>query len=761
MGDISLILSKIDGQIKREKKERKAAWSLVNQERIKETRQYYKRKILVTTKSDNQKPFVGVDGEGAGNGIDHIYWLLRVGDHALWHEDGSELQSIEILKWLADLGAAGINERFIPVSYFFDYDTTMILRHLPVKNLNELMYSAPICVRNSCRHNKLEHLAGYKNCSVEGCECFTYLRGGESTIFLDNTPNDNYIRVKVQHRQLKVAWAHSSFFTVTDVADFFQTSFVKTLEKWQRGEDNEPDICTDEELDRIRVNKDRRSSFEIGFDIETFEYNEMECKLLTEIMSRFRKMCYNYGIYPDMWTGPGRLAEDLFKTEKVPPRSNVDIPPFIEKLSDIAYFGGRAEGIHFGLHKNVISYDIASAYPHAYTKLPCLIKGHGSWEEVDFEEVVKNNLEHTIIVGRFSVITLPFMTDNPLICGLPMRDKKGAITFPTDAYGAWWYPEVKETINLYNIEGIEYKYDVEKCFTWRQTCSEVPGNFTRKWFGIRLRAGKSTRGIPIKLALNSLYGKAAQKVGAAKWGNVVWAGLLTAYTRARLLEATCRIGSANIISYQTDGLFCTMDVLESVPSGTDVKLGDWEKEEYEELFLIQSGVYSVIDSSGDRKNKTRGMRAYEFSAAYDDIKASWDNEGWSGKFELPKRNTFVTIKLGLMWNKPELIGTWVDENRSISFKSNLDKRDVWDTFGNMSKDGRTYAPGILHRMINKLEYGPHPFNEIYAKAGLPEINNCFSYGYSRELATKLNAEMRKAEMQYSYVDTSEPYLTEE
>ena len=758
VADLNLLWAKLDQKRTQDKKEYRKKWLEENSDRIKQKRKLYQRAYTMRKYQTDLKPFIGVDGEGAGEGLTHIYWLLRVGEHALWYEDGRELQSIEILKWLADLGMAGINEKFIPVSFFFDYDTTMILRHLPRRNLEELMYDKPVCVRSNCKHPKAWHMSGYKNCVNPECKCGMYLRGGETTIFLDNQVNDNYIRVRVQHRQLKVAWANSPFFTITDVADLFQTSFVKTLEKWQKGEDGEEDLCSDEVLERIRVNKERRSSFKIGFDIETFDYNKLECELLEKLMTRFRAMCYEHGIYPDMWTGPGRLAEDLFKTENVPPRVALDIPPIINTLGDIAYFGGRAEGIHFGEHKNVISYDIASAYPHAYTKLPCLLKEHGSWEQVSFEEVEKKNLEHTLIVGQFKVIVDP-LEEPPLICGLPMRDKRGNITFPTEAYGAWWYPEVRETIKLYKKEGIKYVSEIEACFTWRQKCEDIPGNFTEKWFDKRVLVGKSTRGIPIKLTLNSLYGKAAQKVGAAKWGNTVWAGLLTAYTRARLLAATIDIGSRNIISYQTDGIFCTNDAL--VYSRDHVRLGEWEREEYQELFLIQSGVYSAVDKNGKRLNKTRGMRAFEFEASYEEIKAAWYKDRWFGSFELPDRNTFVTVKLGLSWNKPELIGTWIQSKRKLSFKSNIDKREVWDRYGNPTIDGTTFAPGPIHRIQNKIQYGPHPFNGKFSDARLPPINDKFSYPYNRDLAIKLNEENRNKTTKYSYIAPDEPYIIEE
>jgi DNA polymerase type B, organellar and viral len=703
------------------------------------------------------RPFIGVDGEGAGNGLDHIYWLLRVGDMALWHEDGSELGSIEILKWLADLGAQGYGEKFIPVAYFFDYDTTMILRHLPEKNLKELMYDSPVCVRKSCKHHKNSHVKGYRNCFSSSCKCGQYLRGGQTTVFLGSSPD--YIRISVQHRQLKVGWNNKPYFTITDVADLFQTSFLKTLGKWQHVEGAE-DLLTDEEMETIRVNKDRRGDFQIGFDLETFDYNALECKLLAELMARFRSMCYANGIYPDMWTGPGRLAEDIFKSENVPQRTELDIPAIIEQLGDFAYYGGRMEGIHFGAHKDVIAYDIASAYPHAYTMLPCLLSGHGSWEEIDFDEVVAENLQNTLVVGSFEVNNTG-MGGHPRICGLPMRDKRGGITFPTFSYGVWWWPEVREAIALYKKENVDYTRTIDACFTWRQTCSDSPGSFTSSWFQKRIQVGKSTRGIPIKLALNSLYGKAAQRVGAAKWADVVWAGLLTSITRARLLEATNILHTKNIISYQTDGIFCR-------GGGNDLRtgaeLGDWEVERYPELFLIQSGVYSAVDENGVRSNKTRGMRDFEFRAAYDDIVRTWEDKKWTGAFDLPQRNAFVTIKLGLMWGKPHLIGTWCKQDRSLSFFANSDKREIWElnSVGEEfeTTDGTTYAPGLLHRLMKKLEYGPHPFNDRWKEVGQEERFG-FTYPYSREISMRLSDERKEAEVSYSFITPDEPYVLEE
>lgn len=576
-------------------------------------------------------------------------------------------------------------------------------------------------------------------------------------------------------RQFKVKWFGKQFLTITDVADFFQSSFLKTLEKWQ--------IATPEEFERIRVNKERRAYFEYGYDQETFEYNQLECDLLAKLMEEFRAMCFSQGLHPDMWTGPGRLAECVFELENVPKRVDLDIPPMIEDLCNYAYYGGRAEGICYGEMNHILSLDIASAYPHAYTKLPCLLKGHGKWEEVSFEEVQDGNLEHTLVVGSFRVRDYPGIK-HPRICGLPMRDKTGNICFPTHANGCWWYPEVRETLKLYAEEKIRHEIKIDACFTWRQSCNEVPGGFTERWYRKRLAVGKSTRGIPTKLCLNSLYGKAAQRVGSPKWANAVWAGLLTSYTRARLLEATNALGSSNIISFQTDGIFVrdTPSVQEALGklniwSGNpdEPELGSWELEEFESLFMIQSGVYSVtkITDDGEQKvvNKTRGMRDYEFEAALPEIRKAWEEHGWFGEFTIPHGRAFITTQLGLLWNKSNIIGCWLEQDKVLKFYTNSNKREIYNPipgsadFGTLTKRGQTYAPGKMHSMMNKRVYGPHPlfpdrYNKVPDTPGLLQ-GLLFTIPYSKELAADFNRKQAEDRDRWTFVTPDEPYKLEE
>src|SRR5690242_3139806 len=79
-----------------------------------------------------RKPFAGVDGEGGNIEGRHVYLLLRAGEHVL--ETGEELTAVECLNFLSRLPADKIY-----VSFFFDYDVTMMLRDLPPERLARLL----------------------------------------------------------------------------------------------------------------------------------------------------------------------------------------------------------------------------------------------------------------------------------------------------------------------------------------------------------------------------------------------------------------------------------------------------------------------------------------------------------------------------------------------------------------------------------------------------------------------------------------------
>jgi hypothetical protein len=115
----------------------------------------------------------------------------------------------------------------------------------------------------------------------------------------------------------------------------------------------------------------------------------------------------------------------------------------------------------------------------------------------------------------------------------------------------------------------------------------------------------------IKLALNSLYGKMAQRAGwerkhsAPMWHQLEWAGWVTSFTRSMLYEQIHKIPWEHLIGVETDGIYTTLD-----PSllgiSNSKELGGWEITEFDELVYLQSGVYAKRQGT-EWSSKFRGL----------------------------------------------------------------------------------------------------------------------------------------------------------
>lgn len=94
--------------------------------------------------------------------------------------------------------------------------------------------------------------------------------------------------------------------------------------------------------------------------------------------------------------------------------------------------------------------------------------------------------------------------------------------------------------------------------------------------------GSKTRGYPLKIGLAALYGKMAQRSGRGPYHDVVAAGLITAITRARLIEALGQ-NSRSVVMLATDAVFSrerlSLDIGEA--------LGQWEEKVWPDLFIAQ------------------------------------------------------------------------------------------------------------------------------------------------------------------------------
>lgn len=519
------------------------------------------------------RPFVGVDGEGGSLNGEHVYTLFRIGTSYIYDEDG--LSADQVLRFIMEY--ATTYPSHILVSFFFDYDVTMICKALPKATVDYLLDRSG---------GGLWHFTKYHDFEI------------------DYIPSKRFA-VK---RGKKVVIIH-------DTGGFFQCSFLKALALWS--------IPTDEENAVIESGKGRRSSFTAKMSDEEIEYNRLECILLARLMEEFRLVTDELGLTLSSWQGAGNVATAILKKYRVPNIKQRTVPVDIENYARQAYYGGRFEVSKLGDIPHVYEYDLASAYPSVMNKLPCLVHTH--WER--FKGMP--NPEASWYCARIDYESTgnygPF----------PCRKKDGAIYFPLSGKGWYWSPEIVEA-----QEALGTKIDFVGGIQGYRQCDCPSYTWIPAMYDERLRIGKSGKGIVLKLGLNSLYGKFAQSVGQPRFASPILAGLITSYTRAKLLSIFRYHDSDKVVMFATDAAYLTEKA--KFPVTRSKKLGMFEDSKPKDLFVCKPGFHFT---RGEALVKSRGISSNYLDGLEDRFRSAWEKDRYDGFVEIRNISTFIGLRL--------------------------------------------------------------------------------------------------------------------
>lgn len=515
------------------------------------------------------RPFVVWDGEGVRNKDNpsgpQDYALF--GYHCDGDTDWIESESLSLKRCLAFIVAVGKRYRnAFHVWFAGDYDTNMILKEMSVRQFEMLKDKGSVLIDEY----RIEHVYGkWMQVTKYGP---TYNRG-------KGNRNDKFT------------------VRIADIFGFFQTSFVKACKSYI------PHDPLMSELETIEEGKAERNKFTFARIEYIRNYWKTEIRLLHSLVTRLREMLYRVGLTITRWHGPGAIANFVYKSHGIA-RHKALTPPEVREAARYAYSAGRFELYHIGRFECVHGIDLNSAYPFAISKLPSL--SEGNWRHVDHPtSIVEFGVYHVRLNGFAGPISRP----GPLF----HRDMAHNITYPWKLEGWYWSPEIIATLRALKvskrndrgfeiIEGYEYT-------GWHTR----PFAFVKDMYAHRqeLKARGDGGQIALKLALNSLYGKMAQRVGWERngkpptWHQLEWAGWVTSYTRAMLYGVMAQIPYEKLIAVETDGIYTTMD-----PADLGIRnskaLGGWEVTEYKEMLYVQSGVYAARTTDGWNE-KYRGL----------------------------------------------------------------------------------------------------------------------------------------------------------
>lgn len=503
------------------------------------------------------RQFIAWDGEGAraeGKRRPQEYVLLgcSTGERVI----GKSLKTEELLRFIVHVAKKYPGAYHI--GFAFDYDTNMILRNLSPNKLRILRDRGSVLIANY----RVEHVSG------------KWLQITQYGQRFKQNPNDKFT------------------VRIADIFGFFQCSFVAALKSYI------PDHPLMAELSKIEEGKDERKYFTYDKIDYIESYWETEIALLQALVERLRDMLYSVDLKVTRWHGPGAIANYVYKTQGIASHKALTPEP-VREAARYAYAGGRFELYRLGRHERVYGVDINSAYPAAISRLPSL--SEGSWKHVSNpRSVAEFGVYHVKLTGFAGPVKKP----GPLF----HRDMGHNISYPWLVEGWYWSPEIKLVLPMLDKGGFEIVEGYEYV-GWHSR----PFGFVEEMYYQRKDLKRRGDGgqMALKLALNSLYGKMAQRVGWERngrpptWHQLEWAGFVTSATRARLYSVMARIPWEDLIAVETDGIYTTADPasLGIVDSGD---LGKWEVTEYEEMMYVQSGVYFSKGKEG-WKGKYRGL----------------------------------------------------------------------------------------------------------------------------------------------------------
>jgi hypothetical protein len=231
----------------------------------------------------------------------------------------------------------------------------------------------------------------------------------------------------------------------------------------------------------------------------------------------------------------------MVRTRRAPPPISLSRRSILwSSLSNSRSYGGRFEVSRIGFIPGPLyEYDVKSAYPAAMLQMPC--PHHTRWAHSRRRRLPTG--------GELYLAKVTFAhPPDRLWCGFPFR-QKGGLFWPLCGTGWYWSVEIEAACRHLQADIIA----VHDVWIAKRCCDCRPYDWINKVYAARQRLGDSTKGFPLKLALNSLYGKRAQRSGRGPYHDVVEAGLITAKIRAQIMEAVGQDPEA-VVMMATEGV---------------------------------------------------------------------------------------------------------------------------------------------------------------------------------------------------------------
>lgn len=392
---------------------------------------------------------------------------------------------------------------------------------------------------------------------------------------------------------------------------------------------------------------------------EVRKYCIDDCILTKELAENWIKTFYEvFRFYPANWISSGYLAE------KVLINNGINIPLFnetpyeVQELARQSFYGGRFELVVRGHIGECYLYDINSAYPFALTTIPDIT--NGKW-------ISSKKINPKAKLGFFYILAK--VSDSVKIAPFPFIKKNRTICYPSGKF--------KTYVTLDELNAVtgdpRTKYTVLESYQFipNKNCGYPFKKFIEEQYNRRMKLRKNSNPLEraIKIILNSIYGKTAQKTNRTMGNlfNPVIASCITGFARSQLYKFMRENNLENdVVAFATDSIA----VRRKLPiSDKNETLGEMKLDKTGfDAYFLSNGFYKFDEW------KKRGIGYdHEKKQEIEHLDSKIDKDG---NFYIKVKTTKTThIKSGILFNKLKDVGKIEEYEKKINLNS--DKKRFW------------------------------------------------------------------------------------
>lgn len=455
---------------------------------------------------------------------------------------------------------------------------------------------------------------------------------------------DKYKLTYIPGKCLRITKGHHSV-SFFDIAQFYDRKSLDVAYQENIGKLNK---------EYLEIKKKRKQ-----FSIRLYNRNKkkirnyciQDCILTKELAENWIKLFHDaFGFHSVKWFSSGYLAE------KVLINNGIAFPKFdsiqfeVQDLAYRSYFGGRFEMTKRGFIGQAYLYDINSAYPFAITQIPDL--EHGKW-------IRRKSIHPNARLGFFEI--LADIPDDTYIPPFAFR-VNNEIIFPTGKFITY--------CTLAELQACKNPNWYKILNSWQfvpENDTHPYAEFIQKMYQKRLKLKQNgdAMQLPLKIILNSIYGKTGQKVHRiiGNLFNPVIFSFITGFARAQLYSFVVENNlEKEIVAFATDSICVTKDL------GIDSnRLGEFHLDKSgNDVYYLQNGFYRF---NGKWKQRGFGNLGSKEIEHLDTIQR---NDKLYAKFRVT-RNT--RLRTAIIQNRLSDIGKFNEFTKKVNL--NADRKRLW------------------------------------------------------------------------------------